>query len=118
MELIFFGSQPQLLRTRVHIELPTLRPTNYNQHLGILMDNWKLVGQRQPEIKVELKCLLLFRSRGKLFDFLHCLLLDKIGEGECQDDRQYRRRGVMNIRLYENDPAFLESWERERPTPA
>jgi hypothetical protein len=61
-----------------------------------------------------LKCFLLFRSRGKLFDFLHCLLLDRICDD--QDNRQYRRCGVMNIRLYKNDPVFLENWERESLT--
>jgi hypothetical protein len=101
-------------RTRAHIELPTLRPTNYNQHLGVYMDNWKFVNRWQPDFKVELKCLLLFRSGGKSFNFLHCLLLDKVGE--VQDESQYRRCGVMNIKHYNNDPVFLENWERESLT--
>jgi hypothetical protein len=107
-------------------------------------------------------CLLLFPSRGELFDFLHCwkesriaclstlfysanapiyqsdqtltswlkqprnqltsyldfnihcLLLDKIGE--VQDECLYTRCGVMNIRLYNNDPVFPENWEKESLT--
>jgi hypothetical protein len=36
---IFWKLTSTAERTRAHIELLTLRPTNYNQHLGILMDN-------------------------------------------------------------------------------
>jgi hypothetical protein len=72
-------------KNRAHIVLSTLRPTNYNQHLGIFMDNWKWaspIAERQSRIKVELKCLLLFSGAGKLFNFLYCLLLDRNVSGE------------------------------------
>lgn len=55
-----------------------------------------------------LTCPLLFSSKRKFLDFLHCLLLYR--EEEIGGYSQYKGCALMDVRVY--DKVFMEGWER------